>query len=565
MTVGVAGPRRLAVIGRCPVTADALAARAGRVRDVGDVERAARGLTGSFHLLASVGGRVRVRGSASGVRRVVHARVGGATVAADRADRLAEVTEAVVDERILALHLLAGSPPYPLDDRCLWQGVRGLRPHDCLLIEADGRARAQRWWNPPEPELPAARGVPAVREALAGAVDACTAGGGTVSSDLSGGMDSTSLCFLATREAARGRAKLVTLRWESLAPDNDDTAWAARAAAALPGTEHVTPDRDQWPLWYTDPTGLADIPTEEPGTWVRDSARIAATAELMTGRGSRLHMMGGGGDELFKAFPPYLHDYVRGHPLAAFARVRHHRAFQHWPLWPVLRQLADRSTFRQWLAAWADGLTGPPPAAHGRPVPSMAWGPDVRMPSWATGDAVRTVQRLLHDAAGSAEPLAPQRGQHVALAYVQAGGRGVRQLGQVFARLGLEYAAPFLDDAVLESALAVRVAERSAPGRYKPVLAAAMSGIVPDAVLGRSTKGEYSADFHAGLRRNRAALLELFDDSRLARTGLVDAAALRRSLLEVHPTPDALRSLGPTLGSEMWLRSPNAATTGGTP
>ncbi|MFI9236212.1 asparagine synthase-related protein [Streptomyces sp. NPDC053079] len=567
VTVGVAGPQQLAVIGRCPVTAGALSARAGHLRDVADVERAARGLTGSFHLLASVGGRVRVRGSASGVRRIFHARVGGATVAADRADRLAAATGAAVDERILALHLLASPPPYPLDDHCLWQGVQGLRPHDCLLLEADGRARAQRWWSPPEPELPAVRGAPAVRDALAAAVDACTARGGTVSSDLSGGMDSTSLCFLAAREAARDRAKLVTLRWESLDPANDDTTWAARAAAALPAAEHVAPPRDQWPPWYSDPTGLGAVPTEEPGAWVRDSARIAATAELMTARGSRLHMMGGGGDELFTAFPPHLHDYVRSRPLAAFARIRRHRDSQHWPLWPVLRQLADRSTYRQWLAAWAEGLTGPerPPAAAGRPVPSTAWGTALRMPPWATPDAVHAVQRLLREAADTAEPLAPRRGQHTALTCVRTGARGVRQLGQVFSRLGLDYAAPFLDDGVIEAALAVRVAERSTPGRYKPVLAAAMSGIVPDAVLRRSTKGEYSADFHDALRRNRATLVGLFDDSRLARTGLIDAAALRTSLLGVHPTPDALRPLGPTLGGETWLRSLNVATTGGAP
>ncbi|GHG74877.1 asparagine synthase-related protein [Streptomyces griseocarneus] len=266
VTVGTAGARRLAVIGRCPVTPGALSARAGQVRDLADVERAAQGLTGSFHLLVSVDGRVRARGSASGVRRLFHARVGGAVLAADRSDRLASATAgtgeaagAGVDERLLALHLLASPPPYPLDDRCVWLGVQGLRPHDCLLIEADGRARTQRWWSPPEPELTLEQGVPAVREALTAAVSACMAGGGTVSSDLSGGLDSTSLCFLAAREQARGRpggARLVTLRWQSLDPENDDATWAVRATDMLPGTEHVTPSRHEWPLWYSGLTAL---------------------------------------------------------------------------------------------------------------------------------------------------------------------------------------------------------------------------------------------------------------------------------------------------------------------
>ncbi|MCC3770362.1 asparagine synthase-related protein [Streptomyces sp. UNOC14_S4] len=178
--------------------------------------------------------------------------------------------------------------------------------------------------------------------------------------------------------------------------------------------------------------------------------------------------------------------------------------------------------------------------------------------------------RLCEAASSGARPLARQHGQHTALACVLAGGRGIHQLNQFTTPLGLEYAAPYLDDGVIEAALAVRVPERFAPGRYKPVLAAAMHGIVPAAILGRSTKGEYSAEFHTGLRRNRASLLELFDDPLLARAGLIDASALRARLLGLHPDPRYLRDLDPTLGCEVWLRSrrsratsPDTASTGG--
>ncbi|MFJ9822425.1 asparagine synthase-related protein [Streptomyces sp. NPDC101151] len=566
VTVGAAGARRVAVIGRCPVTVEALSARAGRLRDIGDVEQIGHGLTGSFHLLASVDGSVRARGSASGVRRLFHARVAGVSVAADRADRLAAVTKAATDEQLLAAHLLASPLPYPLDDRCVWQGVHAVPSFDCLLIAADGQVRTQPWWTPPEPDRAWQEGVPAVRSALAAAVDACTAGGGTVSADLSGGLDSTSLCFLAAREQEGTRpagAKLVTLHWQSLDPDNDDAAWAVRAAARLPASEHVTPAPDQWPLWYSnlaDLTGDA-VPTDEPGPWVRDGARMAALSRLMRGRGSRLHLMGGGGDELFSTFPPHLHDYVRRHPLAAWSRIRTHRASQHWPLVQLLRQLADRRTFGQWLTAWAEGLTAPqlPSPAMVRGAPSTAWGVDLRMPPWATRDAAEAVRDLLREAAPTAEPLAPERGQHTALACVRTGGHGLRQLDQVMSRRGLRLAAPYLDDKVLEAALAIRVAERSTPGRYKPVLAEAVRGIVPDDVLRRNTKGEYSTDFHVSLHHNRAGLVELFDGSRLARAGLIDDAALRASLLGVHPTPEALRSLSSSLGGEIWLRARAAA------
>ncbi|MEU9056911.1 asparagine synthase-related protein, partial [Streptomyces sp. NPDC048384] len=145
---------------------------------------------------------------------------------------------------------------------------------------------------------------------------------------------------------------------------------------------------------------------------------------------------------------------------------------------------------------------------------------------------------------------------------------GLRQLDQVTSRNGLAQAAPYLDDQVTDAALAIRVAERSTPDQYKPVLAQAMCGIVPDDVLQRHSKGEYSTDFHASLRHNRAALADLFDGSLLARAGLIDDTAVRASLLGVHPTPQGLRPLSSTLGSEIWLRThpsrtrpPNSATT----
>ncbi|MCZ0991654.1 asparagine synthase-related protein [Streptomyces diastatochromogenes] len=388
-----------------------------------------------------------------------------------------------------------------------------------------------------------------------------------MSADLSGGLDSTSLCFLAARAQERTRppgAKLVTLRWQSLDPENDDAAWAVRAAARLPDSEHIVPAADQWPFWYGDLASLTGdaVPTDEPGPWVRDGARMAELCRLMTVRGSRLHLMGGGGDELFSTFPPHLHDYVRRHPLAAWSRIRTQRTSQHWPLGQLLRQLADRKTFGQWLTAWAEGLIAPqsPSTALVRSAPPTAWGVDLRMPPWATGDAAEAVRDLLREAAATAEPLAPERGQHTALACVRTGGRGLRQLDQVTSRRGLGLAAPYLDDQVIEAALAIRVAERSTPGRYKPVLAEAVRGIAPDDVLRRNTKGEYSTDFHVSLRHHRSALVELFDGSRLARAGLIDDAAVRASLLGVHPTPEGLRSLSSSLGSEIWLRARPAPT-----
>ncbi|MGO4753863.1 asparagine synthase-related protein, partial [Streptomyces sp. 2MCAF27] len=107
-------------------------------------------------------------------------------------------------------------------------------------------------------------------------------------------------------------------------------------------------------------------------------------------------------------------------------------------------------------------------------------------------------------------------------------------MARLFGAAGVALHQPYLDDRVVEAALAVRLHERVTPWRYKPLLAESMRGLVPDVVLGRTTKGDFSADVRAGRQRNLTALLEVFADSALAEMGLVSPGALREYLLTPH-------------------------------
>ncbi|MEU7855681.1 asparagine synthase-related protein [Nonomuraea sp. NPDC049141] len=548
LRLAAVGAARVAVLGRCPVTATDLALRLDRISDVERIEQVVAGLAGSFHLTASIDGRTAVRGTASAVRRIFHARVRGVTVAASRSDVLAWATGGRINEQVLATRLLPSGVVAPLQDLGVWRDVTCLPPDRTLLIEPDGTTSVRTWWYPPEPTLPLAEGATALRAALTGAVDTCTADGGTISADLSGGLDSTSLCFLA----ARGPASLITVHCEGMDPGNDDPAWAFRAATALSAATHLVIGNDELPLWFA---GLTESQPamEEPSGWVRDTARLADLAWRLGTAGSRLHLMGVGGDELFSPLPPYLHDLVRERPFSAPAHLRARRARWRTSWWRMLRATADRTGHPAWLGRCAAELRAAPAA----PDPhSMAWGPPLRMPPWATPGAVNAARDVLAGiAAGQPAPLSPRRAQHQALLYARAGGAGLRQIDQATSRLGLPYAAPYLDDAVIEAALSVRLDQRAGLGRCKPLLAASMAGIVPYELLERPTKGEYSADFYAGWRRHRDGVLELFDASELGRLGLIDPGALRAALLGVHPLPHVMGPLSQTLACEIWLRS----------
>ncbi|MEU5301453.1 asparagine synthase-related protein [Streptomyces noursei] len=264
-----------------------------------------------------------------------------------------------------------------------------------------------------------------------------------------------------------------------------------------------------------------------------------------------MHLTGIGGDALFAPRPVALNSLARGDFREALRLARRARRLAPWTLRATVRTLLGGRCYPRWLAAGADRIV---PGARRRPD-GTDWEDVPAMPPWAHPDAVATVRRLLREAAAAApEPLDPLRAQHeVAAAAVRAGER-VRGIDALTSAHGVVYEAPFLDDAVIEAALAVRLADR-VPGGGEPVLAAAMRGLVPGPVLGRGSRRAHSAELHAGLRRNRRALAALCEDSHLAALGLIRPEALRPVLTSLQPDTGALRPLDPTLAAEFWLRA----------
>ncbi|MEU9287511.1 asparagine synthase-related protein [Streptomyces sp. NPDC048275] len=552
-----AGQTRVVVAGFCPATTGELKELAARLGKAPDLATRFRGLAGSAHMAVSVAGCTGVRGTASGLRAVFHTRFAGVTVASDRPDWLAELTGADIDEDILALRMLAFAAPYPLSERPAWRGIEQLSPDHCLYLEPDGDTRTARWWSAPEPVLSLRQGAVTVREALAGAVRArVAAADGTVSTDLSGGMDSGTVTHLAA--GTDTRARLLTVRTPQLDPGGDDALWAQRITQRLPEAEHLLLEYDRSPTMFAGlDTGSAIALAAEPPYWVRAGARFQDVCARITAHGSRMHLCGHGGDELFHPMPAYVHTLARSRPWTAIRHVRGWRALRRWPTAATWRGLADTRTFPEDLAHGAKQLRAPLPSPF---EPRLSWTTPPRMPRWASWQAMETARRMLTEAAEQCpEPLANERGGHATLQSVRQCGAMVRYAARIMAIRGAYLEAPYLDDQVIEAALAVRPHERGTPDRFKPLLAEAMQGLVPADLLSRSTKGAYDEDTFDGLRRHRTTLLDLFDGSELGRRGLVDDAAVRTALRATHPTTKPLMMLEPTLACEVWLRSLSAS------
>uniref|UniRef100_A0AAU2V6J5 asparagine synthase (glutamine-hydrolyzing) n=1 Tax=Streptomyces sp. NBC_00003 TaxID=2903608 RepID=A0AAU2V6J5_9ACTN len=537
----------LAVMGCCPVDPDVLQRHAERLDDLAGLDTLARTLPGSFHLVASLDGRVRIQGTASGLRLVFHASVAGVTVAATAADLLASAVGADPDPRELAVRLL-WPVPHPLNETSVWEGVTAVPPGEALHLASDGRTmRTSRWWTPPEPVQPLAAGAPLVRQALAEAVDARTRQGGVVSCDLSGGLDSTSVCFLADRSPAR----VLASTWPGRDPADDDLEWAKRAADHLPDVEHVVWDADDSPLVYTDLLDIDD-PMDEPTIGVMDRARVLHHLPGLRERGSRLHLTGIGGDHIAWCSEAYYHRLLRRRPLFALRQLRGFKVLFDWPLSGMARTLADSRPYGRWLADAAGHLRAPFPLTV---AGALGWSAPPRLFDWVTPEAEGLVREAMTERAATARPLHPDRGLHADLEAIRDCTRVVRLWDGMAARAGVPMASPFFDDRVIETSLAVRPRERVTPWAYKPLLTTAMRGIVPDECLRRANKAHASMDASNGLREHRGDLLALWDDSHLARMGLVDQEVLR-TLARRPATPglqDAI--LYSTIACEVWLRS----------
>ncbi|MGW7021986.1 asparagine synthase-related protein [Streptomyces decoyicus] len=521
------------------------------VRWSADIEAAVSGAPGSFHLMASMGEEVYARGSFSEARRLFWSSADGVTVAADRARTLAWLAGGGIDLEQLALRLAYPDVPHPLASGAPWRGVHGVPGAEALLFDRQGQAGTRRWWQEPSGELPLAVGAPAVRQALENAVGVRARPGQVLGADLSGGMDSTSLCFLATRAGA----SLVTATLEWAASGNEDSAYAERAAAHLPGIQRLVFGPAGLPAYFTG-LGRPHEPDDEPTVLVRDRAQQQYIADAMRAAGAELRLTGHGGDHVVEAPDQYLHGLLRRHPVRGIRHAAGQRARQHWALRSAARTLTDTRSYQAWLNGVADALnrSGDPGAAP------TGWGEPMTLPPWAGRRAVEYVAHLLRQAARTVEPVVHERGRHAWIQQAQTAGR---LAGNIFHSSlgGVPGASPFCDDAVINACLAVSASATKSPWTYKPLLAEAMRGLVPEPILARTSKDHSGKEWYAGLKLQQAQLADWAADSRLVACGLADGPELKRAFLSPSMLDLGAHTLEATLAVEAWLRDIEACPT----
>ena len=502
---------------------------------------------GSVHVLLSYEGTTVITGSLSGLRRVFYREFGTVTVASSNAMILAKLAAAQLDLQLLSSRLLYPGGVFPLESRSMWKEVKALQEDSALKIDLRGEASRYIRWRNPINNLSFSDGAAALCSELQKAVGLRCTSGRHVTSDLSGGMDSAAISFLAASTANT----LTTFTVARHVKGDDDLAWAQKAASHMPSARHFTLPVDDAALPFSGIQHAPDLLLDEPFIGVVTSNKMLRSARTLRELGSDIHLSGHGGDEVVLPSEAFVFSREFQSISSWLGRVAEYRGLRRWPMAHIFTQ----TFFPGSLQAWTDGLsrrlTMPPPEGF----PITAWGTrEVRLPYWVTAETAELAALALHEVADTLDGIGPSLSTHANIERMKLSGRANRLVIEVMATAGVMVAAPFLDDRVVNSCLKVASSVRSDARRYKPLLAEAMRTIVPHEILCRATKTDFIADAHVGRRLNSRILLELCEDSRLAKLGLVDRALLIDACLDTGPIAPTV-ALWRTIACEVWLRS----------
>ncbi|TDB97926.1 albusnodin/ikarugamycin family macrolactam cyclase [Actinomadura sp. 7K534] len=556
---------RLLIAGHCLADADTVAADVGAFLEAGRPEDIVR-WPGAYVclLLRNTGpgaAPLRAITDMAGQFPLYSSSRNGETIVGSHPNVLAMLHDRAFDPITFAARIACTSVAPLWADRSPYQGVDRLPSGTWSDIGPGGpRTRAE----PAAARRTMAEGVRELRSALDDAVRLRCASV-PVSADLSGGLDSTSVACIAARHSA---APLEAVTYHNPDVPAADLVEAARAAALDPRLRPTVVHGTDETLPYQALTDPASVGFGEPApgalAWRRSALRIQHARQ----RGARLHLTGEGADALLGAPPSYLAELASSgtwtrllRHCAQHARMRHTSA-----LGLVLRARRTAvSTPAAALTALAAKLTGPTSGDRLDWSDGVAWWPvSAEAVSWLTP---RFRQDLAESAAAaSAVPRVHSAAEMATRTELRISAETQRNLRELGARFNVPVHAPFLDDAVVTACLGVPAAEKVALDAFKPLLTGAVRGRVPEQVLSRRTKGDYTAEDYRGARRAASGIRALLDGSRLAELGVIDVTAVGRTvdrLLAGVEVP--LGALNVLLATEAWLRAPAPAPSNTAP
>lgn len=502
-------------------------------------------LRGEFAVVLADGARGSVLAArdAFGVDALYYRVLPGGIALASRADVLA-VGADEYDRGYLAA-FLAGCAP--VDGATAFRAVSALRSAHFLRF-VDGRLSIERWWEPErfldaEPR-PTSDVIDDFRHRFACAVRCRMAPGERDTwSELSGGLDSSSVVSMASHLAQRGDvphglAGTVTLV-DRHGTGGDERRYvdAVTSAWHVPNVQLLDDARD---ANDDDPPPITDQPTASYLAYARDRrlarvVRRAGGTVLFSGYGSDHYL---GGSAIFLA------DWAARGKLGSVVREA-----ARW---------AEVGRASAWAMLWHNVVIPLLPAALMRRSLDAACAPP-----WILPAAVRAyglegrgfVARVARSPSG--------RKYVTDILLAIANMPDVLALHAVVQDV-VEERHPFLDRSLVELSLGLAPAMCAQPCARKWVLREAMRGILPELVRTRHSKGSVDGAFAHWLAREDGRLTNRVERAEISRIGIIEPGALKSAIqAAVNGAPHLRAALVRAFALELWLLARSGRWTAG--
>lgn len=444
-----------------------------------------------------------------------------------------------VDEDFVASFLTSSEPSF----HSAFHNVRMLPPAHLLLARGE-HLQVIRYWSPDTGRQIRYRSEGEYedhfRDIFHQAVACRMRAEGPVCSDLSGGLDSSSIVCVGDEVLASGRAEtpdLLTVSWVYDEATTSDERGFISLVEGKRGRRGLHIRDEDYPILSPIPASYQpDYPHGQLAFLARNDFFVASMAEA----GSRVLLRGTAGDQVLWAgverSPLELADLVsQGRLLeAAHSCLRWSRSL--------------RQPFVEMF--WRGGI-------HPFLPRSLQARTQTQYPleGWFQSSFVRRMHLMdrvmgVEDDAGFRRPSG-----RLKYGLIREASRDVGW--EFFATSGcIEMRFPFLDRRLVEFSLAIDLEQLMRPGETKSVLRRALRGTLPEEVRLRRSKAGLDEALYRALVKNGAWLSTLLSDLQVSEYGFVNKEALSKTLKRVRhgksvTTPQLLR----TLCLEFWLRS----------
>ena len=405
------------------------------------------------------------------------------------------------------------------------------------LVREREQVRVQRTWNLTRSSTVATgddrayeeRFLAILREGVTAALRAT----GPVWTELSGGLDSSTVAAIAAGTGASG-VEAISLVYRRYS-DADELSWMKLIGEHCKMRRHELAGDDLLPF-----SELPDRFYAEPGAvridwnWRRrfeELLRDQGVAAVLTGQGGDLVLYGHGTE------PIHLADLARTCRFGTLyseltrwqAQDPQRRSRLHWLVNYVARPLVSRLRGRTLRPAWlgsAASLVSDDYAAK------MAMAERARQPATGRCGSIEEYG-FTHNLIGFCSRMA-----------------NLNQMPD-----GFEFRHPLLYRPLVEFMLNLPPAQKFHPAMARYLQRRALTGILPEAVRTRGDKTIFDQPYYEGLRLGRVWTQQLTDDPRVVQRGIVDAARWQEAVAQARLGRTArLREFESIAVLEVWLR-----------